>query len=90
MENIEQQVPETVAATEVAATEVAATEEVAAQSQPQLTIVDLQNLRAIIDTAVRRGTFGATEISAVGGAFDRLNAFLTAVAPAEQPAQPQA
>jgi hypothetical protein len=86
MENIEQQASETVTATET----VAATEEVAAQSQPQLTIVDLQNLRAIIDTAVRRGTFGATEISAVGGAFDRLNAFLTAVAPAEQPAQPQA
>jgi hypothetical protein len=80
MENTEQVTAETSAATEQAA-----------QSQPQLTIVDLQNLRAIIDTAVRRGTFGATEISAVGAAFDRLNAFLAAVAPVEQqPSQPQA
>lgn len=52
------------------------------QAAPQLTIVDLQNLRAIVDTAVRRGAFGASELSAVGGAFDRLNNFLNAVAPA--------
>ena len=50
---------------------------------PQLSITDLQNLRAIVDTAVRRGAFGASELSAVGGAYDKINAFLNAVAPAE-------
>lgn len=32
-------------------------------SQPELNITDLQNIRAIIDTAVRRGAFGAAEAS---------------------------
>ena len=49
---------------------------------PQLTIVDLQNLRAIVDTASRRGAFGAAELSSVGATFDRLNTFLNTVAPA--------
>jgi hypothetical protein len=48
---------------------------------PQLSIQDLQNLRAVIDLAVRRGAFGASEVSSVGQVFDRLNAFLIAVAP---------
>lgn len=55
-----------------------------AQSQPELTINDLANLRAIIDMAVRRGAFSASEASGVGAAFDRLNAFLTAVAPQQK------
>jgi uncharacterized protein YfkK (UPF0435 family) len=53
----------------------------AAQQQPQLSINDLQNLRSIVDMAVRRGAFGASEMSAVGAAYDRVNAFLNAVAP---------
>jgi hypothetical protein len=53
----------------------------AAQQQPQLSINDLQNLRSIVDMAVRRGAFGANEMSAVGAAYDRVNAFLNAVAP---------
>jgi len=53
--------------------------------QPELNIADLQNIRAIIDTATRRGAFGAAELSAVGGVFDRLNTFLNAVAPAQAP-----
>jgi hypothetical protein len=48
---------------------------------PELSIADLQNIRTLIDVAVRRGSFGATELSSVGAVFDRLNAFLTAVAP---------
>lgn len=56
-------------------------------AQPELNINDLQNIRAIIDTAVRRGAFGAAEITAVGGVFDRLNTFLNAVAPV-QPSAP--
>ncbi len=55
-----------------------------AQTQPELTINDLANLRAIIDTAVRRGAFSASEASGVGAAFDRLNTFLTAVAPQQK------
>jgi hypothetical protein len=51
--------------------------------QPQLSIVDLQNLRAIIDVATRRGAFQAQELSGVGAVFDRLNSFLNAVAPAQ-------
>jgi hypothetical protein len=53
----------------------------ATPEQPQLSITDLQNLRAIVDVAVKRGAFGATEISAVGATFDKLNTFLNAVAP---------
>lgn len=55
---------------------------------PELTITDLINIRSVVDVAVRRGAFGAAEVSAVGAAFDRLNTFLNAVAPAktDQPA----
>jgi hypothetical protein len=56
---------------------------------PELTITDLVNLRSILDVAVRRGAFGASEVSAVGAAFDRLNTFLNAVNPpkTDTPAQ---
>ena len=50
---------------------------------PELTITDLLNIRSVVDVAVRRGAFGAAEASAVGAAFDRLNTFLNAVAPAK-------
>lgn len=61
----------------------------APQAQPpQLTITDLQNLRSIVDMAVRRGAFAATEISAVGATYDKINVFLNAVAP--QPEAPAA
>ena len=51
-------------------------------AQPELTVQDLQNLRAIIDVATQRGAFRAVEMSAVGAAFNKLNDFLNAVAPA--------
>jgi hypothetical protein len=57
------------------------TPEAAPPQQPDLTITDLTNIRAIIDVAVRRGAFGASEASGVGTVFDKLNAFLNAVAP---------
>jgi hypothetical protein len=56
--------------------------------QPQLTISDLQNLRAIVDLAVRRGAFGAAEATSVGQTFDRVNTFLNAVAPAQSNTTP--
>ena len=64
--------------------------EVGSEAQrPELSITDLQNLRAIVDVAVRRGTFNASEISSVGAVFDRVNGFLNAVAPppADAPAE---
>jgi hypothetical protein len=62
-----------------------------AAAAPELSINDLKNLRTIVDIAVRRGAFGAAEVSAVGATFDRINSFLNAVAPpAEQAPQEQA
>ena len=52
---------------------------------PDLTVSDLQNIRALIETAVRRGAFQAQELSAVGSVFDRLSSFLTAVSAASKP-----
>lgn len=51
---------------------------------PELTINDLMNIRAIVETATRRGAFQANELSAVGSVFDRLANFLNAVAPKPQ------
>lgn len=59
------------------------------QAQPELSIVDLQNIRAILETAVRRGAFQAAEMTSIGSVYDRLNTFLVAVLPKkEEPAQP--
>ena len=58
--------------------------EVQSGAQPELTVTDLVNIRSILEAAVRRGTFGANEISAVGAAFDKLNTFLTTVQAASQ------
>lgn len=66
------------------------TQETTTTAAPELTIVDLQNIRAIIDTASRRGAFNGAELSSVGTVFDRLNTFLNAVAPAQQPEQQSA
>lgn len=55
------------------------------QSAPELTVQDLGNLRAIIDVASQRGAFRAVEMEAVGSAFNKLNNFLNAVAPATPP-----
>lgn len=50
-----------------------------------LTVVDLQNIRSIIDVAARRGAFAAAEMTAVGTVFNKLDAFLNTVAPPQQP-----
>jgi hypothetical protein len=54
---------------------------------PDLNINDLTNLRSVVDTAVRRGAFGASEMTAVGAVFDRLNNFLNAIAATQQQQQ---
>lgn len=56
-----------------------------APSNPELTITDLQNLRAIVDVAAKRGAFGAAEMSSVGAVFTKLDTFLNAVAPTVAP-----
>jgi len=58
------------------------------QSSPELTVNDLNNIKQIIDAAVRRGTFSASEISSVGAAYDKLEKFLNAVS-AQTPTQTQ-
>ena len=59
---------------------------------PELNIVDLQNLRAVVETAVKRGAFNANELTAVGTVYDRINTFLNAVTqkPAEATATEEA
>lgn len=72
---------------------VGGTDQPAQSAQPELTVQDLQNLRAIIDVASQRGAFRAVEMQAVGSAFNKLNDFLNAVSPqkpAEAPAEEQA
>ena len=66
---------------QVAGQDIGGTQE---QQPPQLSITDLQNLRAVVDLALRRGAFGGAEASSVGAVFDRVNTFLNAVAPAQQ------
>jgi hypothetical protein len=46
---------------------------------PELTITDLTNLKSIIEVAVKRGAFDASEIAAVGSTFNRLNKFLNEI-----------
>lgn len=46
----------------------------------QLTIADLQALASVIDVAVRRGAFGAGEVTEVGAIFDKLSGFLQVIA----------
>jgi hypothetical protein len=46
-----------------------------------LTIVDLQNIRSIIDVAARRGAFAAAEMTSIGTVFNKLDTFLNTVVP---------
>jgi hypothetical protein len=62
----------------------------------QLTITDMVSIKNIIDAACTRGAFKAAEMAAVGGVFNKLDTFLSAVVPAqkapeaaEQTAQPE-
>ena len=52
-------------------------------TQPQLKIEDLRVLQEIVELSVKRGTFTASECSAVGAAYDKLNWFLTHIQAAE-------
>lgn len=56
-------------------------EQSADTAQPELSINDLLQVRALLEAVVRRGVFQANELSVVGSVYDRLNNFLNAVAP---------
>jgi len=49
------------------------------ENNSQITITDLDSIRAIIDIAAQRGAFKAGEMAQVGAVYDKLTAFLTAV-----------
>lgn len=53
---------------------------------PELTVQDLQTLKQIIDVASQRGAFKPNEMMAVGTTYNKLDAFLTAVAAQQAPA----
>lgn len=53
------------------------------QQGPDLNVNDLAALKNIIEVATQRGAFKATELEAVGKVFNKLNAFLEAVAKKE-------
>ncbi|HAT69932.1 MAG TPA: hypothetical protein DCS22_05460 [Flavobacteriaceae bacterium] len=61
------------------------------QESSNLTIADLQTISNIIDIAMTRGAFRANEAKAVGGLYEKINAFLQTVQQqAQQTETPQA
>lgn len=50
---------------------------------PDLNISDLMAVKNVLEVAVGRGAFKATELEAVGKVFNKLNAFLEAVSKKE-------
>lgn len=56
------------------------------QAQPELSIVDLQNIKSVIEVSARRGAFTASEMEAVGAVFNKLAKFLEAVAASQEKA----
>jgi len=60
------------------------------QQGPALSLEELNMLMQIVDLAIQRGAFRGNEISQVGAVYDKLNAFLGAVAQANQPEEGEA
>lgn len=72
----------TTAATQATAASQDTTADTAAKTEVtpvQLTVNDLQLLAQIVDLASRRGAFQAPELTQVGGAYNKLAAFLAYV-----------
>jgi hypothetical protein len=63
------------------------TTDVPQESKPavDLTVQDLNGLRSVIDVATQRGAFKAGEMEAVGRVYNKLTAFLDAVAASQAP-----
>ena len=51
---------------------------------PQLGVGDLQNCAQIIDAAVSRGAFKASEAAQVGAVYNKITAFVASVAEAQK------
>jgi hypothetical protein len=62
----------------------AAPQSEASKVVPDLSLNDLAAVRSIIEVAVSRGAFKATELEPVGKAFNKLNAFLESAAPKKE------
>lgn len=59
----------------------------AAPDATQLTIADLQAIAQVIDAAVRRGAFGASEVTEVGAIYNKLASFLKVIADQQRAAE---
>jgi hypothetical protein len=57
-------------------------------SQPSLNVSDLQQAVELINICTQRGAFRADELTAVGGLYDRISAFVEFTTQAEEPAEP--
>jgi len=53
------------------------------QQAPDLTVQDLQSLKAVIDVASQRGAFKPNEMVSVGQVYNKLDLFLNAVQAAQ-------
>jgi hypothetical protein len=53
---------------------------------PELNLNDLMSVKNLIDIVTARGVFKANELSSVGVLYDKLSAFLDAVAKQQAPA----
>lgn len=62
----------------------------AQESSPvtDLTVQDLQAIKAVIDVASQRGAFKPNEMMTVGQVYTKLEAFLAAVAKQQQAGEP--
>lgn len=56
--------------------QVTSADEGAEKKNPNLNLADLVNVIQVLKTCASRGSFRADEMSAVGGLYDRLYAFL--------------
>jgi hypothetical protein len=56
----------------------------------ELTVQDLTAIKQIIDVASSRGAFKANEMSVVGQTYNKLEAFLGAVAASQKPTEQEA
>lgn len=60
------------------------------EQSPELTIQDLNAMKAIIDVASERGAFKPNEMMSVGTIYNKLETFLKAVAEQQAAQQEQA
>lgn len=59
--------------------------EAQAPQGPELTVQDLNAMKSIIDVASQRGAFKPNEMATIGQVYNKLEAFLAAVAEQQQP-----